>query len=868
MPNPSRDPKPLSTEAEKINQCGQELGVLRAQAAATAQRIERFSGLLNVLGEVQPSRLHQSNQTQLAQDLCTRLVEQKYYTHVRIVLLNADGYPASGAQAGFSEDLEKIIHPREDGGWARCLQSARERSTVLAIMDPAFSCGPCPLAVACQRQGVLVTNISCGQRVFGILAVAVPRTSLAHVEEKSALRLLSNALGDEFFNLEVGSDLEKCRRWIRESERMQTALNALPTPLVIYDGNGQPFWSNQAQGTRQPSSHQHATGTEDRCWLIEKQSYLEPDGSQGGTIEIAWNATETARSETALRACLETAQHMLAAGHDFLWTADIYGRFTSVSPQVETLLGFAPAELQGRPLAEFMEPEKDTPYENNFEMALTSATPLSRVMRTLHHRDGREITFEISAQPLYGLEGTCRGFQGCCRDVTEQTRAEKALLESESRFRNIFSSSPSALVLADPQGRVVEINRSMCELFGIMDKTMVSQMNLADYLPLTEEDHAALRAHRIVRREGTFNPDTFQGNRAFKPAQAGPLHLEVLISFFPWQRDSAVEGYLVQMQDITDRKNAEDALCQSEEKYRMIVENSGSALLIINEDLTLSLINREMENLCGFTLMELQAMDHWYKNIFPEDLEKIKQNHFQRRVNPDSVPSSYEVRFRHKNGEIRTVLFRVTLIPSTRQSMAAILDITERKHTEEALRLSEEKYRATFENSGTALALLEDDLIISLVNQKMTSLLGWARAALEGKATWPGFLADPADHEKFAHCRQMLLQDPAVILKSCECGIRHQDGGTRDVMAAMTYLPASRQFLISLVDITESKAAEKKLKESEQRYRLLADNIHDVIWMTNAEGRLTFITPSITRLRGFAVEEVLAQTPEQIFTPN
>jgi PAS domain S-box-containing protein len=630
-----------------------------------------------------------------------------------------------------------------------------------------------------------------------------------------------------------------------------------------------------------PCFLQHKNG-KTLAWEISLEPCFNPAGLCLGFKGSAQDMTAqllAEKSQEEKEACFQSLQkilletderqkNMLASGHDILWVTDAQGKFTAISPQIEPLFGYPPDELIGLTPVNFFEMQNYEKFKDaDLESMLLKPAVMETMLVTMHHRDGQELIIEINAEPVWGVPETFLGYRGCCRDVTEQKRAEFALEESEARFHNIFSSSPSALCLADPQGQVAEVNRSMCELFGALAEADIKGLSLFEYLPLSDENQHDLRAHRIIRFEGAYDPTMLRNRRAFTPQQTGSLHLEVLVSLVPWQNTDS-EGYLVQIQDVTDRKIAEDALCQSEEKYRTIFENCGTALIIINEDLSLTLINREMENLTGYTSRELLDLNPWLKIVATADLEKIQAFHVQRRIDPDSVPRSYEICFCHKNGEKRIALLSATLIPSTRQSLAALVDITERKQIEEALRLSEEKYRATFENSGNALALIEDDLSISLANPELEVLLGVSRSELEGRKKWPDFLANGEELNKFNRYREQLLRDPGDLPKSCECILRHQNGSLRDVMAAMTYLPASHQFLITFIDITERKAAEKKLLESEKRYRLLADNIHDVIWMADADRRLTFVTPSITRLRGFSVEEVLGQKIEQAFTPE
>lgn len=143
--------------------------------------------------------------------------------------------------------------------------------------------------------------------------------------------------------------------------------------------------------------------------------------------------------------------------------------------------------------------------------------------------------------------------------------------------------------------------------------------------------------------------------------------------------------------DITDRKRIEEALRESEDKYRTIFETTGTATAIIDEDTTILLANEEFEKLCGYSKEEIEGKKSWTEFVRQEDLERMKEYHRLRRIDPNAAPRNYESRFIDKQGNIRNIFITVAMIPRTNKSVASILDITEIKRTEEALRKSEEK---------------------------------------------------------------------------------------------------------------------------------------------------------------------------------
>jgi PAS domain S-box-containing protein len=142
------------------------------------------------------------------------------------------------------------------------------------------------------------------------------------------------------------------------------------------------------------------------------------------------------------------------------------------------------------------------------------------------------------------------------------------------------------------------------------------------------------------------------------------------------------------------RKRAEDALRQSEDKYRTIFEATGTATVIIEEDTTISLANREFEKLSGFSKREVEGKKRWTEFVAQrDDLERMLNYHTARRIDPDAAPRNYEFKFIDKEGDFKEIFATFAVFPGTKKSVGSFLDITERKRNEDALRKSEQQLR-------------------------------------------------------------------------------------------------------------------------------------------------------------------------------
>jgi PAS domain S-box-containing protein len=165
-----------------------------------------------------------------------------------------------------------------------------------------------------------------------------------------------------------------------------------------------------------------------------------------------------------------------------------------------------------------------------------------------------------------------------------------------------------------------------------------------------------------------------------------PDEVGVLSRAFVQMRDELKKLYSDMEEQLEELTLMQGELRQSEEQYRTIFENNGNALLLIEEDMTISLINHELEELWGYTKSEVEGKKKWTEFVVTdEDLKRMVLYHHERRQPDSSSPTSYEFSFKTKDGYVKDVIATVTMIPGTTRSLAAIIDITEKKEVESAL---------------------------------------------------------------------------------------------------------------------------------------------------------------------------------------
>jgi diguanylate cyclase (GGDEF)-like protein/PAS domain S-box-containing protein len=172
-----------------------------------------------------------------------------------------------------------------------------------------------------------------------------------------------------------------------------------------------------------------------------------------------------------------------------------------------------------------------------------------------------------------------------------------------------------------------------------------------------------------------------------------------------------VVGVIAVARDITERKQAEKALQESEKKYRTVFENTGSATVIIEKYLTISLANTEFCLITGYSREEIEGKKNFTEFVSKDDLEKIEEHHRLLGMDRAGMPMVYEFKLINKQGAVRNISMVVAMIPATQKSIAVLLDITERKEAERKIQEVNEKLSSSvkeLEERTTELSLLSE----------------------------------------------------------------------------------------------------------------------------------------------------------------
>ena len=279
--------------------------------------------------------------------------------------------------------------------------------------------------------------------------------------------------------------------------------------------------------------------------------------------------------------------------------------------------------------------------------------------------------------------------------------------------------------------------------------------------------------------------------------------------------------------NVTDRRQAQEQLRASEDLYRTIFETSGTAMFISEEDTTVSLVNTEFEKLSGAGKEFWEGKRSWREFVHKTDLKKMLHYHKARRINPDSTPRKYEFQFLDQQGNSRQVIMLASMIPGTKRSVAALVDITERMQAQQKLQASDILYRTIFETTGTAMSISEEDTVISLVNSEFEKLSGAGKDYWQGKHSWKEYM-HPDDVERSIRYHRDRRIDPGLAPRVYEFRFLDRQGKIHDVLNTIAVIPETKQSVSSYIDISDRKKYEQALIRREAELQEKSRNLEEL----------------------------------------
>jgi PAS domain S-box-containing protein len=552
---------------------------------------------------------------------------------------------------------------------------------------------------------------------------------------------------------------------------------------------------------------------------------------------------ERARAEEALRHSEASYRSIFEASEDPIFIHDWdTGAILDVSPKAAEVYGYSREEMRQLPVGVVSANQPGhtaADAARYIQQAKVRSTPV-RFEWHARHKDGHLMWHEVTLKRAT-IAGEPR-ILAFTRDITERKLADEALRASEEQYRAVFNATADGLVLRDADNRIVDVNPALLAMTGYAREDLVGAKRWLFVRP-NEDEEAAARARRVLAGETS--------HRETQAVRKDGTPFDVEVRSVPIQYRGRPH-VLAMAREITARRLADEALRASEEQYRAVFNATADALVLRDADNCIVDVNPALLAMTGYAREDLVGKQRW---AFLPPAEDALGRELHRRVIAGE-PVQHETVGVRKDGtrfdvEVRSVPIQYRGRPHV---LAMARDITARRLAEEALRSSEEQYRAIFNASDDALVLWNSELKRVDCNPAYEKIYGFTREEVISE-TYPEHFPPEYRERRRELARRTLEGEP------CHLELESVRKNGERFFAEIRTIPVRHRgephVLAIARDITERKRAEEAFRASEAQYRAIFNATADALVLRDADFRIVDVNPAYEAMSGYARDEVV-----------
>ncbi|MCS6291671.1 MAG: PAS domain S-box protein, partial [Nitrospira sp.] len=618
--------------------------------------------------------------------------------------------------------------------------------------------------------------------------------------------------------------------------------------------SGRPFMDAIARvladGTSEETEYSLDLRDGRRWFLARTNPILASDGSYKTVSMLVRDITERKQAEEALRTSQEKLKQALRASHTGLWDWNTETNESSFSKEWKQQLGYEETEL-----ADTFESWDALLHTEDRDRVLAYvraylASPEGDYQQEfrLRHKDGTYRWIEARAAFVIEADGRRVRLLGSHTDVTERKQAEVTLRESEARTRSILETALDAVVSINDSGLIIGWNPQAEILFGYSAHDVLGRPLDETIIPARYRQAHTHGMNRIVRGgEGSTTKRRFEFFALHRSGQEFPVEFAIAAS--------QVDGqpmFTAFIRDITERKQAEEALRESEERYRTLVELSPSGVFVFSEGRTVY-VNSMAVTILGATGPN-DILEHSpFKFIHPDYHEDVTNNLRRVLAGEATVHRTERIYLKIDGTPIHVQVEAVRMTWNGKPAIQGFFsDITNRKQAEHRLRLTQ----FTIDHAVDAIYWIDPQANIVDVNEAAREMLGYSKEDLCTMTVhdlnpdfqadmWPGFWSETQ-------------QRGTMVFETSH---RTRDGRRLPVEIQVNYLSyEGQEFHCAFVrDITERKRAQEELRRSKTRLSYILESNPAVVYTRHVGNGwpFTFITPNVYELIGYTSVDIL-----------
>jgi PAS domain S-box-containing protein len=574
-------------------------------------------------------------------------------------------------------------------------------------------------------------------------------------------------------------------------------------------------------------------------------------GEPVGFCGMVRDLTERRRLERTLAESEEKHRSILANMEEGYYETDLNGLFTAVNAATCKSLGRDEQEMRGLSFRECVDDETAQRVFEIFNQVYRTGQPAHLLECKVIRKDGAVRTHEISVSLLKNAAGQATGFFGISRDRSEQMRMEQDLRESEESYRRVLELSPDAIAINDARTeRYVQVNAAFCQHIGYTPDEVIGRTSLElDIYPNPEEYH---RIKAIIAKERKLD-----GLEVSYKDRAGN-RFEDLVSarIIRFKGRSCV---LFMGTVITPLKKAQEALRESEKRYRDILEAAPDPICLttLAEGRYIA-ANSAFYQRSGYTPEEVIGRTALELKIYADPADRAG---FLQALQKDGQLDGLEMAVRQKDGSVSTQLWSARVLDYNGQPCLLVVAkfIDDLKAAQQAVADSEESYRRIMELAPDMIVVTRaaDGRIVA-VNEAFCTRTGYSREEVLGRMPVDlGLYTDPENRRRWL---EALHQDGQV--RGMELQFRTRDGSVQDDLFSAQYIRFKGEdcVLAVITSITRIKQIQRALIESETSYRNIIESAPNAISVIRcADNRYVEVNKEFLVKTGYRRGEVIGR---------
>jgi PAS domain S-box-containing protein len=563
---------------------------------------------------------------------------------------------------------------------------------------------------------------------------------------------------------------------------------------------------------------------------------------------------------------------------DIVWTLDMNLDATYVSPSIEKVLGFTPEERKRQKLEEIVTPASmdriTAMYMEELQRDAVEDVDPDRSLTVeveYYHRDSSIVWMEHIVKALRDEAGKIVGIYGVSRDITQRKQAEEKIVQANIEWERTFNAVPDLIAILDTQYRILRANKAMAEKLGLTPQEVAGRT-------CYECVHAQNEPPSFCPHKRLLTDGKEQIIEVFEERLGGDL----LVTVSPiLDSEGQLVGSVHIARDITERKRSEKALRQEYAFRNAIIDHVAEGLGVCHETteypfVKFTIWNERMTEITGYTLEEINRLG-WYQTVYPDPELRAKATERMQRMRQGDELRAEEWKITRADGNNRVLSISSSIIESDDglvHIMALMQNITERKSAQDALQESETRYRLLAYNATDVIWTVDLDNRLTYISPSIMRLVGFTVEEAMGRTMQQAFT--PAAFEKAIQIFAEEIEiesagpdDPARA-RMVELEMVRKDGTVVPVEGNFTFLrdPADKVIgILAIVrNITERKRAEEMLRESAEKYRILAENsLQGIAILKGVPPVFTYVNRRWTEIFGYTADEVLSFDSNKIW---